>query len=640
MVTSILKRPVFQIFFWFSLACMVALVLYWPGLHGGFFFDDEANILLAEGIRLESFSLEAIQAALNSGHAGISGRPVSQFSFALNYMVSGLDPFPYKATNLGIHILNTLFVLLLARRLLQQTGYSSKWLTSAPFLLATLWLLHPIQLTSVLLVVQRMTSLSALFLLSALLLHIHSREQPKRTKIGYLLTAWLFFWPLSFLSKESGVLFPLFALAWELIIRRSTHGYLDRFSWYFSAATALLALTTLAYSISPAGHWLWSGYEFRIFNLYERLLTETRVLWFYLSLLVFPRLETLGLYHDDFSVSQGLLSPWTTLPAIIGLLALTLFSWRLRKTAPLVSFGLIWFLIGHSLESTALPLELVHEHRNYLPLFGMLLSGVAATNALLLKPGWRKTICISIYTLLLLYFPLVTALRSLQFSQDIRRTQIEAQHHMKSARAQYEAGKTLAERLSSSDRDAPIHTFARRHFERSMELDKSSKMGALGLIYMNCLINEKADSQWVEELSRRLENTISPPGDTAIFFTLKEWAINKQLCLSRPDIEQIFNAALHNPHISNTAKSKIHSWHADYLWLHAGDLAGAQKALGKSLAIAPANPSNRLKWAQLLYISGDLIKANALLKEIHNENFSAAERRTLESLLQATSTER
>ena len=233
---------------------------------------------------------------------------------------------------------------------------------------AALWLLHPIQLLPVLHVVQRMTSLSALFLLAAVWLHISAREQGGRAGLVKLIVAWVILWPLSFLSKETGALFPVFVLAWELIVRRSTVGHLDRFARGFAMLMGLVLLAAMAYVLSPRGQWLWAGYELRGFSLAERVLTEGRVLWFYLGLMLLPRLEAFGLYHDDIALSTSLFTPWTTLPALLGLAALIWLAWWLRRRAPLVSFGIAWFFIGHALESTVLPLELAHEHRNYLPL--------------------------------------------------------------------------------------------------------------------------------------------------------------------------------------------------------------------------------------------------------------------------------
>ncbi len=349
-----LKRIALQIAPFLVLQVAVFLV-YSAGLGGGFFFDDQPSILLAEGVKLDTLSFESIRQALASGSSGPSGRPVSQLSFALNYYFSGFDAFAFKATNLAIHAANGVLVFLLALRLLAagRPTNRGKYLQMAAGLVAVVWLLHPIQLLPVLHVVQRMTSLSALFLFAALLLHVRARERGGPWATGALVLAWGVFWPLSFLSKESGALFPLFALAYELIIRRRLHGKLDWPARVLATVVALTAIGAAGYVLSPFGSWLWAGYDMRSFSLAERLLTEGRVLWFYLGLIFLPRLEAFGLYHDDISLSHGLLDPWTTLPALLGLAGLVWLAWWSRARAPLVSFGIAWFLIGHLLESTA-----------------------------------------------------------------------------------------------------------------------------------------------------------------------------------------------------------------------------------------------------------------------------------------------
>lgn len=613
----------------------VLVAIYWAGLQGGFFFDDEANILLAEGVRMERFSLDSIRAAMVSGHAGLSGRSVAQLSFALNHYFSAFDPFVFKATNLFVHATNGLLIFSLARRLLGTFSPQAAQgrVLAAAAIVASIWLLHPIQLTTVLLVVQRMTSLSALFLLSALLLHMRGREHDGIARVAYLVVAWGICWPLSYFSKETGVLFPFFVLAWELIVRSAVLGRLDGLARSLAAVLGLAVALGVGYAFSAAGSWLWAGYDYRSFSLFERVLTEGRVLWFYLGLIVFPRLEVLGLYHDDFVISRTLLAPWTTLPALAGLLGLIVLAWRMRLAAPVASFGIAWFLTGHGLESTVLPLEIAHEHRNYLPLFGVLLTGAVALLALIDKPGWRRTLGSALAAMALAYLPLVTYLRSQQFGDDIRRTQVEAQHHRGSPRAQYEAGLIFSRLAATTPKDSPIHGLARRHFELAMELDPAFKMGGLGLIYMDCLAGERVDRRWIDELASRLRGTPFAPGDTAIFHALKEMLVTGAICLERPDVDALFEAGLANPRISQSMKAKLYSWHADYLWLHEHDLPAARSALSRSLALVPSNPSNRLKWAQLILLEGDRERARQLLEELRGENLSTSEQGTLDQLL-------
>lgn len=621
-----------------ALAMLVGFALlgvYGPGLHGQFFFDDLPNILAVDSVRLETLSIKSLSVAVSNGGSGPFGRPIAQLSFALNYYFNGLDPFAYKLTNLVIHLANGVLIFVLALRLFASFTASPEQRRAliAAGLLAIAWLMHPIQLLPVLHVVQRMTSLSAFFLLTALLCHIRGREVDAPRSAVWLLLGWGFFWPLSFLSKETGLLFPLFALAWELIVRRSCSRGLDRFARIFAVLVGVTLALSIAYLLSPFSDWLWAGYGLREFSLVERLLTEGRVLWFYLGLILAPRLGAFGLFHDDFPLSTGIVTPWTTLPALIGLVSLAWLSWRMRNRMPLASFGIAWFLIGHAMESTFLPLELVHEHRNYLPLFGVLLTIVSVLVRTLEKVGPAKTFGIALMATMLVYFPFVTALRADQFGDEIRRSQIEAQHHRGSARAQHEAGRVLAGLEGSDSASSLRYSLAKAHYELAGQLDPNLKMSLLGLMHLNCKAGIAIEQPWVAELQRRLRDTPFAPGDRNILYGLKEMTIAGSLCLERPEVDSMFAAALGNPGVSPGVRAMILSWYADYLWLHEKNLPAAFAALGQSLALVPSNTSNRLKLAQLRFIAGERDQARQLLLELRGERLSVEERKTLDELL-------
>lgn len=571
-----------------------------------------------------------------SGRSGPTGRPIAQLSFAFNYYFSGFDPFAFKATNLAIHAICGLLIFILSLHLVNagkrgETFPQQKNLTVAG-ILAAAWLLHPIQLTPVLHVVQRMTSLSALFLLAALLLHIAAREHHRRSQWIYFVLAWGLFWPLSFFSKETGALFPLFVLAWELIVRRHRNGCLDHYARTLAILTGLTVVTLFLYWLSPAGSWLLTGYEYRPFSLSERLLTEGRVLWFYLNLILLPSLETLGLHHDDIIISTGPLTPWSTPLALSGLALLAWLAWRNRTKAPLLSFGLAWFLIGHGLESTVLPLEIAHEHRNYLPLFGILLACTWGATGLIEKSGPLRVLGLSLASAALIYASFVTTLRAHQFGNELRRTQIEAQHHRKSPRAQYEAGRALAVQTEATNSESPAYSFARAHFERSSEVDPSFKQGLVGMMYLSCRAKKIIEQSWVEELVQRLHSTPFAPGDSNVLLALKDLAISEKLCLQRHDIEQFFSAALTNPTTAPHTQADLHSWLADYLVLRERDLPAAQIELDRALAIAPYNPGNLLKRAELAILQGNLGQAAGLLNRAQKLPLTFSENERLSKL--------
>lgn len=616
---------------------MGALVLgvYWRGLFGGFFFDDGPSILQVAGVRMETLNLESLRAALTSGGAGPSGRPVAQLSFALNFLFSGYSAFAFKATNLIIHFVGGLTVFGLSFRLLNGSEPRVKpiYILFVSAALAALWLLHPIQLLPVLHAVQRMTSLSAVFLLAALLLHIRGRDKKGPVGAALIVLSWGVLWPLSIFSKETGALFPLFALAWELTLHRHSVGSLDRFARVLSGMVVLLLPLGIVYLVSPWSQWLWSGYQIRPFSVIERLLTEPRILWFYLGQMVLPRLNELGLYHDDIAISTSLVKPWTTLTAIIGLVGLVWFAWRSRDRAPLISFGITWFFVSHLLESTLLPLELAHEHRNYVALFGILLVGAWAFIGALQTKGALKTTGISVFVAILSYSVLVTGLRADQFGDSARRTQIEAQHHRTSARAQHEAGQYLTGLVEAANANELIYSLASAHFQRACELDPNSKMCLLGLIHLSCQAGVPVQTSLIVELGRRLKGTPFAPGDRNVLHSIKELSVSGNLCLVRSDVDGLFSSALANLGVSPGVQAMLHSWHADYLWLYAKDIHAATEALAKSLKLNPSDLSNRFKWAQLILISGDRERAHRLLLELRNQDLSGEEKKILDELL-------
>lgn len=615
---------------------LVALAVYGPGLGGSFFFDDGPSILHAPGVRMSEISQEALAQAWFSGGAGPTGRPVAQLSFAFNHYFSGFDAWAYKLSNLLIHGLCAAVVYVLLLELFsgrRETRLANaRWLATAG---AAVWLLHPLQLLTVLHVVQRMTSLSALFLLLAFWLHIVARRSAGRVAIGWTLLAWGVAWPLSILSKETGLLLPLFVLAWELLLRRDQAGQIDTCAKIY-VATVMMAMTGgLLYLWSGGASWLWAGYDFRPFDVTQRLLSEARVLWFYVGLALLPRSSAFGLYHDDIAVSTDWLTPWTTLPAVLGWVTALWFIWYLRRRAPLVSFGMAWFLVGHLLESTVLPLELAHEHRNYLPLLGLLLALIAALAQQLERGVIQARVLAGLALLILVGCAGMTALRAHQYGDELRRTLAEVQHHPDSARSRYNLGMVLAGLPAAAQAGTVAHSMAREHLERATALDPNAKMPLLETLGLACRASLGVDQVALAELSRRLRVTIFAPGDRSVLYYLKEMAVAGQLCLRREQVTELFSAALHNPKISAAVQSMLYSWLADYFWLSERDLAAARQALSQSLALNPEQISNRLKWAQLLWLGGDRLAARQLLLELRSGRLSADERRTLEQLLAA-----
>ncbi|CAK0773521.1 protein O-mannosyl-transferase [Gammaproteobacteria bacterium] len=381
-------------------------VVYFPGIGGFFVLDDLMNIVNNTSIHWQHLGWSELMAAASSGMAGPLGRPIAMVSFGVNYYFGGESSLPgLKLTNIALHAICGLLVYFLTKRLLPY------WRQERPTVLAPIhwlawvvalfWVLHPLQVSTVLYTVQRMTVLSGLFSLAGLLAFVHGREQliAGRENGVWWIGSTLVAGGLAVLSKESGALLGHLELVVELIFFRfAVAPQVATWRKLFSITAVMVPVVLVTgYLLYIALVVSTSGYTFREFDLIQRLLTESRVLWFYLRLLLVPDHSYMSLHHDDFEISRGLLQPWTTLPALIswfGLGVASLYAWRKQYALPLV-FGLWWFLANHLLESTVVPLELVFEHRNYLAALGIVMPMVFYFSTFIERVIRREGVCLA-----------------------------------------------------------------------------------------------------------------------------------------------------------------------------------------------------------------------------------------------------
>jgi cytochrome c-type biogenesis protein CcmH/NrfG len=350
----------------------------------------------------------------------------------------------------------------------------------------------------VLYVVQRMTSLSATFAFLGLIGYLIGRlrtESGKRGGWTLMVFAIVLGSVLSSLSKETGILVPLFALLFEATLFRTAcpwshwHDLSARYRRSISVASLLLGLIAMVWVVHHAAQ----NYGLRPFTPLERALTETRVLWMYLSLIFAPGLDRLGLNHDDIILSSSLLHPWTTLPSAIGIALLFGTAIFLRKRQPLVALGLLWFFIGHSLESTVFALEIAHEHRNYLPSLGIVLAGIGLFRTVATRDRWQLWFAVPAVALL---FSVVTALRSSQWADLYDFAVYETAHHPNSPRAQAYLGQASM-KLRLFDGGAAA-------YRRAAALDPSEPAYLMALIQVPPSTGQSATADEQKETIRRL----------------------------------------------------------------------------------------------------------------------------------------
>ena len=435
-------------------AVLLCIAVYLPGISGPWIFDDYTNIIHNSYVRVSSLDGHSLYQAAFSMESGPLRRPIALISFALNhYFADGFkDTTPFKITNLVIHLLNTLLVFWLAALIFLRAQATKKTRskrshqsTRNAYLLAAcaalIWSIHPLQLTSILYVVQRMTELAASFTLLGLIGYLYGREQMlagKMTKgIWFSALGIIGGGTLGLLSKENAALLPLFAVLFELFL------FYDKSPWRLwhtlsarqkQLTWVLATLAGIAVLVMVVNYSL-PYYQRREFTLFERLATEPRVLFFYISLLFVPDIARLGLLHDDISISSSLFAPWTTLPSLLGVAILIAAGFWLRKRNTLLGLGILWFFTGHLMESTIFPLEIAYEHRNYLPSFGFAL-GMAS---ILASPGLttvHRRLIWSAFAVIAMAYAGTTYLRASQWADHNSFYRYEVAHHPRSARTQ------------------------------------------------------------------------------------------------------------------------------------------------------------------------------------------------------------
>lgn len=353
---------------------LFSFLVYAQGISGGFLLDDYQNLRLLSDIRAPLTWQKIFDFVVLQGQTNLLGRPVSLATFALQYSSWPDSPGHFKLINILLHLINATLVLVLALKIGRKFTEDSRVLAVVATWSASVWLLHPINVSTVLYVVQRMAELSSLFMLLAAVIYVDGRNRliVNNDKTAYVLItlAVVVFGAAAIFSKENGVLTPVMLLAIELTVYANDH--VDkRFSlWrllmlWLPAFIIFVYLVYLAFEPKPA---------LRNFNVYERLITQPRILFDYIGKIIFPRPRSFGLYFDGYPWSRGIFLPVTTLFSIVGVFFLITFSVVYRRKYRLFSFSVLWFFAGHLLESSSVMLEMYFEHRNYVPMVGLLIA--------------------------------------------------------------------------------------------------------------------------------------------------------------------------------------------------------------------------------------------------------------------------
>lgn len=500
--------------------CLLLMVtgVYWPGLYGPFLFDDFQALVNNRAVHVQALNADSLwQAAMSFAQIG-SGRPLVMASFALNHALGGLDPWGWKLGGLLVHLLNALLVYLLCLRLLVLAGVTRCTRLSAAGL-AVAWAVHPLQVSAVLYVVQRMETLCLTFVLLGLLAYLRGRSAQMAGNRGW---PWLALCALSVLlslgSKETGVLMPLYTLALELTLlgfAGATVGQRRFWRWGYVAG-ALVGLVLYALVLVP--HYATAeNFAIRDYSAWERVLSQLRILPMYLAQILLPLPANMPFYYDHIQASTSLLSPPATLWGGLLLVLLMGAAWGVRRRAPMAALGVFWFFAAHAMTSNVISLELVFEHRNYFALLGVLLVLAEIVRRIPTRDGPGIKIAGVVAIILALGF--LGAVRSATWGNSLLLATELATINPQSPRAAQDLG-ILYHAMADGSPDSPFFHFAVRELERQSAMPHASVLGEQSLILLHASHGLTVQPLWWEKLHQRLRERAITPQTTGAMFAL------------------------------------------------------------------------------------------------------------------------
>jgi tetratricopeptide (TPR) repeat protein len=384
---------------WVGLAIIILLgiIIYSNSFYCSFHFDDLSRIVDNQDIR----NLSDVKAWWNN----YPSRPVGMFTFALNYHFNQLDVQYYHLVNLIIHLINACLAGWLTLLIFSSPALNDNPITKQKkviaFFTALLFVSHPLATQSVTYIIQRLASMAAMFYLLSLILYVKARLSNKgnlsKTLLfcGSLISALM-----AMLTKEIAFTLPFAIVLFEFFFlrtRKLSINFRDyRVILLIAALLLMIFIIPLNYSFSifkpiPPGN----GHTFTVTPL-NYLITQFSVIVKYIQLLFLPINQKLDY---DFPVSNTFFEIRTLLSflVLVSLIILAILSFKRYR---IISFGIFWFFLTLSVESSFIPInDVIFEHRTYLPSFGYFL--ILTSGIYLLLWNKYKYLVISIFVIII-----------------------------------------------------------------------------------------------------------------------------------------------------------------------------------------------------------------------------------------------
>lgn len=591
---------------------MLTVAVYWPSLHGGYIFDDYSNIVENDAIHLTRLDWQSLKEATLSSPVESTPRPVAMATFALDWYFGQGSPFRMKVTNLVIHLMNGILVWLVIRQLGRLcnanrepgSAVSSDMIAA---LVASVWLVAPINFTAVAYVVQRMESLAQLFVLGGLLLYLWIRTvYPTRTLATWIAGGVLIVFAIcGYGAKETALMLPLYAFVADAFATsfRTRAGARDRsVSLLFLIILIVPGIVGAIWALHkylPAAAW-----AHRPFTMGERLLTESRIVVDYAIWTLVPLPGHFHFYHDEIGLSHGLMSPPTTIFSLLAIFLAIGAAWAIRRKHPLVAIGIGWFFAAQALTASILPLELVFEHRNYFASIGLYLALfsllVSRSGSNVHRAAWL------IFAGLLVTSASVTLLRAEEWSDPLTLALTEQKRNPESPRTAYELARTYVV-LSGYRDDSPFVKLANDELARAAQLKGANALPEQGLLLVAARTHGQPPPGTWENLRKKLvEQPLSMEHIEAVN-ALVNCAAHDLCAFPQDEMIQTLSALVEK----NPRETKLLSIYAKYAANALRDLPFAIELTNDALAVAPRDLQLRTNLIVLLVADGKIEQARA-----------------------------
>jgi tetratricopeptide (TPR) repeat protein len=395
--TTIAERKIVD-FFRLCVILLLGIIIYSNSIDCSFQLDDIPNIVENPKIH----NLSDLNTLWNISHT----RFIPNYTLAVNYHFGELNVEGYHRFNLIIHLINACLVywlslLIFSSPALKRTAITNNK-TIIAFITALLFVSHPLATNVVTYIVQRLASLAAMFYFLSLIFYMKGRLVEKKNQTKFIFfTGSIVAAVLAMLSKENAFTLPFAILLFEIVFFQSKKLSINIKDYRI----IILAVGLLGFIFIVT-----SNFSLNIFNTLppdehnnfteitsiNYLLTQFSAIVKYIQLLILPINQNLDY---DFRISNSFFEIRTILSFLflLSLVILAIFQYKKNR---IISFGIFWFLLTLSIESSFIPIsDVIFEHRTYLPSFGFFIIVSSVIFALLWKK--HKKIALAVLTIII-----------------------------------------------------------------------------------------------------------------------------------------------------------------------------------------------------------------------------------------------